>query len=113
MLSWPAQIVGDDEYVEESFRCPGCHSRSTELLPLTGGWWWVRMTFIVVLVALLTAAAIPLVLPQAWSTKVIVSWMGDIGMLAVLLAGVLGVLLIFTRRRIRCRECASEWTKSD
>jgi hypothetical protein len=113
VLSRPASPDAEGEYTEEDFRCPKCHRKSTELVPLSRGWQWVRMTLILMILVAMLTPVLSWVLGPSSSSKVVLNWMSDVGMMAVVAAIALGLSLILAKRRVRCRECGQEWRKGD
>ena len=92
-----------DEYVDEAWRCPKCHRKSIELLPLEG--WRRALRVLFAVCALLAVAGIVLCAltddtRQPWRPLVVVF---------VAAALVLGLSLAVAHRRKRCTNCGSVW----
>jgi hypothetical protein len=104
-------IEGESEsdYVEESYRCPKCHRKDVELLPLGGFMRNVRFGCLVVLVLPIVLSVVTWVTHSRSSTastdlfspEAIFAWM------AVL--GILSFVVLTAKRRKRCRSCNHEW----
>jgi hypothetical protein len=110
ILARPADDSAPGEYVDEDYRCPRCHRRDVELLPLSRGWRRVR-----------TLCLILAVLPIGWTlfrtlaayspSETVSTGLGYamIPWFFVLVVGGSGVLL--ARRDKRCKSCGFEWSK--
>jgi hypothetical protein len=109
ILSRPAADDTEDEYADENWRCPNCHCKALDLLPLPTPIRRVRKAFFILLLAplahhLLKIAIAPIALSDAFdsvSRVVIPVWL--------LLEAGLGVAWLAFRRRKRCRHCHYEW----
>jgi hypothetical protein len=95
--------VRPDEYVEEEWRCPACHKRSVDLLPLTGFWTFLKYLFVLMILTpfMLWATGQVIPIPR------IIAEMGTMWIFATAFVG--GAILLATRHK-RCRECGHEWT---
>ena len=51
ILTLPAPTNAEGEYVDEKYRCPKCHTRNVDLLPLTFGWKHTRRLWVLLLLA--------------------------------------------------------------
>ncbi len=107
ILARPAAEDAGGEYADENWRCPMCHRKNVELMPLSPAWRRARagcLAWLLLPVALgIVTAIIPeinkLIAPPAWGVP---AWM----VAAVILS--LSVLLV-PKRRIHCRACGHEW----
>jgi hypothetical protein len=95
--------VRPDEYVEEEWRCPACHKRSVDLLPLRGFWSFLKYLFVLMILTpfVLWVAGLVIPIPR------IIAGMGTMWIFATAFVG--GAILLAKRHK-RCRECGYEWT---
>ena len=111
VLARPADDSMEGEYVEEDYRCPKCHRRDVELLPLSG----FRRTLRTVWIALI-------VVPIAWSIFTTVTGISpgrafdqtlvSLTLLWVLVVIVMGAVVLIGKREKRCRTCGARWTRA-
>jgi uncharacterized protein (DUF1778 family) len=100
-----AEDEAGGDYVEESFRCPRCHRKDVELMPLPA---MMRVARLVCVMMLLLS-----VLAGGW----MFAWQGGdpdlfapgpaFGWLVAL--GILSFIVLTAKRRKRCRACGQEW----
>ena len=99
----------DGDYVEEAYRCPKCHRKDIELLPLAGVMRHVRFGCLAVLLLPIVAAIGAWMMraglagksPDLFAPEAIFAWM------AVL--GILSFAVLTAKRRKRCRACGHAW----
>lgn len=99
----------DDEYAEEAYRCPKCHRRDVELLPLAGVMRHVRFGCLTVLLLPIVAAIAAWMMragshgtsPDLFAPEAIFAWMA--------ILGILSFAVLTAKRRKRCRACGHEW----
>ncbi|MFI5379231.1 MAG: hypothetical protein ACHRHE_08040 [Tepidisphaerales bacterium] len=111
ILSRPAAIDMEGEYADEAWRCPKCHRRTVDMLPLSPGLKRVRGTFFLLIVAQIIAQLFRLVIPAelADAFDSALSW----GLLPWLLAEfLLGLWWLLSKREKRCRECGHQWSNA-
>ena len=109
ILDAPPPATSDDdrgEYVDEEYRCPRCHRKAVDLVPLSGRMKSVRLGCLGVLLLPVLALVLPglLALDESdvlFPPAVILVW--------VLALAVLTYFVLAAKRRKRCRECAHEW----
>jgi hypothetical protein len=101
----------EGEYVDEDWRCPNCHRKTIDLLPLSRGWQATRA-------GCLTVALLPLLVPILLTVLALTEWNNQIGdafwtwfVPWLLLVTALSVALLNARRRKRCRECGHIWSQ--
>jgi hypothetical protein len=106
VLARPADSDSEGEYVDENWRCPKCHQKTLQLLPLTLAQARLRLTWILVLLAPLPVWLI------RWAAQdtAIEEWFARFGgILAfawLILAAVLGTITILAHREKRCTQCS-------
>jgi hypothetical protein len=109
-----AQGEAESEYVEEAYRCPKCHRKDVELLPLAGFMRNVRFgCFVVLLLPIVAPIAVWLMSsggsgrprggqsPDLFAPELIFAWM--------VVLGILSFAVLTAKRRKRCRACGHEW----
>ena len=102
----PAAGADDDDYVEEEYRCPKCHRKAVDLLPVSSGMRSTRLGCLGVLVLPVIVVLLANVLTMDGTTPsfpplVIVAWAATLV--------VLSYIVITVKRQKRCRECGHEW----
>lgn len=113
VLARPADDSMEGEYADEEYRCPKCHRRDVELVPLSAKRRRLRALWIAVLASPLawmlirglaggTAQRIRNDEQFEWLTYV---WLA--------LAIGVGVAVMWGRRVKRCRTCRHTWTRTD
>lgn len=111
ILAQPADDSAPGEYVDEDYRCPRCHRRDVELLPLSRGWRQVRVLCFV-LVGLPIGFMIFRTL-TGYSPSNAVSSVIEYALFPwILLLVVCGSGVLLARRDKRCKSCGYEWSKS-
>jgi hypothetical protein len=100
ILSQPAPDDDEGEYVDEAWRCPNCHRKAVDLLPVSSFWRVIRYTCVALLVLLIF-------LPKMKSDY----WDLVVGLVWVMALATLLVSAILVRRSKRCRECGHTWSK--
>jgi hypothetical protein len=109
ILERPADDDADGEYADEPWRCPKCHRKSVDLMPL--GTWrrWARRAFVFVLIIPLLLASITWCFPDPQlenDSRALREW----GLWPwVLIVFGLGAAVLFAKRRKICRSCGYEW----
>jgi hypothetical protein len=104
-----AEAESESEYAEEAYRCPKCHRKDVELLPLAGFMRNVRFGCFVVLLLPIVASIATWMMrsgsagqsPDLFAPEAIFAWM------AVL--GILSFAVLTAKRRKHCRACGYEW----
>jgi hypothetical protein len=104
-----AEAESESEYAEEAYRCPKCHRKDVELLPLAGFMRNVRFGCFVVLLLPIVASIATWMMrsgsagqsPDLFAPEAIFAWM------AVL--GILSFAVLTAKRRKHCRACGHEW----
>ena len=98
----------DDDYVEEAYRCPKCHTKAVDLLPVSPGVSSARLgcaaaVLIPVFLSLFPWLVPPEVLGRRgeWPTPIVLAWLTVVAVLAY--------IVLRGKRRKRCRECGWEW----
>ena len=111
-LETPSVIEAESEsdYAEEPYRCPKCHRKDVELMPLRGFMRNVRFGCLIVLllpiVALIAAWGMRsgsggTSSPDLFAPEAVFAWMA--------LLGILSFTVLTAKRRKRCRACGNEW----
>lgn len=106
ILDAPPAEAAEGEYVDEEYRCPACHRKAVDLLPLSGRIRSIRLGCLGVLVApvvVLLLAGLLAIDGEAVAFPPVL-----IGVWVVTLA-VLSYLVLTAKRHKRCRECGHEW----
>lgn len=111
VLARPADDSMEGEYVDEDYRCPRCHRRDVELLPLSPGRRGLRALWIAMLVisfawTILRAMSGINVGPRVddFIEYAALPWL--------LIAIVLGVIVLLAKREKRCRACGHRWMRA-
>ena len=99
----------ESDYVDEAYRCPKCHRKDVELLPLSGVMRNVRVGCLLVLVTPIVASLAAWVMhsgssgrsPDLFSPEAMLVW--------VAVVGILSVIVLTAKRRKRCRACGHAW----
>lgn len=106
-----AQPAGDDdgEYVEEAWRCPQCHRKTLELMPLSPGRRRVRTAFFTLLVMW------PLLGLSGWIIPELGRWIDNNlppGLFVLWFVGtvIFGLMWILAHRSKRCTKCGWQST---
>jgi hypothetical protein len=109
VLNRPAEDDDEGEYADEPWRCPKCHRKEIDILPLSGGYRLLRKigiaVFIVPIVALLAMRAFD----QTDATLRIRELMVDFSPAWLLALIIIAAIVMFTNRAKRCRACGHEW----
>lgn len=110
ILDTPPDDAKVDEYVDEAWRCPACHRRKVELLPLSPGWQIARLTFILMIAA-------PLLIKFAQWAVPVRAFVDAVGRIEdqwlaiwMLAAAALGASILVAKRQKHCEECGHIWT---
>jgi hypothetical protein len=111
ILNRPVADDAEGEYVDEDWRCPRCHRRSVDLLPLPPGWRRVRM----INRALWITPVVLLVLRWTLEFTKCREWIDQLFAWAalpwILITPILTVLVWTAKRDKRCRDCGFTWRK--
>jgi hypothetical protein len=99
----------DGEYADEPWRCPKCHRKEIDILPLSDGYRMLRkigiVVFIVPIIALLAMRAFD----QSDATLRIRELMLDFSPAWLLALIIIAAIVMFSNRAKRCRACGHEW----
>jgi hypothetical protein len=111
ILDRPAEDDDEGEYVDEEYRCPKCHRREVDLMPLSPRWRATRFGCLALLGAPILVGVID------WAGVELSRRIGGAGGGAVLwgwlIATVLlSMLVLLAKRRKRCRKCGHVWSGS-
>jgi hypothetical protein len=99
--------AGDDEYVEETYRCPKCRRKTVDLVPLSGPIRTAQLGCLSILALPLLLGVIAWIVPEIakaiypYPSAVLWGWIAAVS--------VLSFFVLTARRRKRCRECGHEW----
>jgi hypothetical protein len=104
-----ADADSESDYVEEAYRCPKCHRKDVELMPLTGRMRNVRFGCLMVLVLPIVVSLAAWLMssgsggksPDLFPPAAILAW--------VAVVVVLSLLVLMSKRHKRCRACGYEW----
>jgi len=111
ILDRPMRDDADGEYVEEDWRCPRCHRKTLDLMPLSRKWRWVRMLCWALWLAPVVLSVVRWTFELtsvAQSISRFIDWM----LIPWLFSrAVLTVLVLTVKRDKRCRECGYVWQK--
>lgn len=111
ILRRPAKEDAEGEYVEESFRCPKCHSKSVSIVPLSNRQMAMRLTFVILLLLPIIIPLLKWVFPSQDFVQFL-NWASEQGAAVwVFVLFVLGLGILLSKRRKRCAECGCEWRK--
>jgi rubredoxin len=109
ILDAPPADAKPEEYVDEAWRCPACHRRKVDLLPLSPGWQIVKLLFIFTLLSpfaiVLAEWAFPIPAFVSWSEKMAPRFL----LIWPIVSGVMALALLTRRRHKRCRDCGHVW----
>ena len=111
VLTLPAPTDAEGEYADEPYRCPKCHKRNVDLLPLTPGWKRARRFWVLLLLAPLLRAVLLWLLPEGPTHKRIDDITSSASLILPWLAVtlLLGVWILLLPRDKRCRDCGTQW----
>jgi len=110
ILDRPPEAVKDGEYTDETWRCPKCHRKTVDLLPLSRRWQWAHLIFPVTLLSPFLLMFLKWVWPIPTFQQAIDHVVGIWELPWILLVASLGPALLLARRRKRCRTCGHEWS---
>jgi hypothetical protein len=108
ILARPPPDATDDEYVDEPWRCPQCHRKTVDLLPLSRPWQMTR-------VGCLSLVALPLLLPLigllsgAEATRWLGAHMANWFVPWLVAVSALSAILLLRKRQKQCSECGHTW----
>jgi hypothetical protein len=108
ILSRPAAAGADGEYADEEFRCPKCHRRAVDLMPLSPGARRARNGFLLLAGAQIAGLLLRAVIP-AGELAGAIDWLMSWECPAWILAFVLGLGWMLSSRDKRCRDCGHPW----
>ncbi len=109
ILSRPAAADMEGEYAEENWRCPKCHRKTVELLPLSPGLRRARNMFFALIGAQIAGQLLRLGIPagdELAAYDAAISWAFLPWLLAVF---VFGLWWLLSKREKRCNECGHQW----
>lgn len=111
ILAQPAPVGEDDEYAEEAYRCPKCHRRNVDLLPLTPGWKQARRLWVLLLLAPVLRSLLLWLIPEGTFKNSIDDMTSHPHLLLtwLFITLILGVWLLLLPREKRCRDCGAQW----
>jgi predicted Zn finger-like uncharacterized protein len=111
ILVQPVEDDGDGEYVDENWRCPKCHRRGVDLLPMVGGWRVAKYVCIALWTAPLVAGIGSWLLeqPPQHLTSSLDEHTGDFICGWTVTVIVLTLAVVFAPRKKRCQSCGFEW----
>jgi hypothetical protein len=109
ILSIPRAEDEEGEYVEEAFRCPKCHRKSVQLMPLSNLQILVRTGLIFGLVIPFLFPLIKTIFPNR-DLAAFLNRAADWGMTAwAVTLVILVVVILFSKRGKHCTECGHFW----
>ena len=109
ILDRPADDTREGEYTDEAWRCPQCHRKTVDLLPLSSGWQWARLVCLIMMLTPLLLALLVMVLPNPEISDAVNYADRNWGLLWLLALAVIGTALLLAKRQKRCRTCGHEW----
>jgi Putative prokaryotic signal transducing protein len=105
--------VGDeDAYVDEDFRCPKCHRKAVDLLPLSRGKRRVRMGCLTLLLLPIFVAIVERIISDSRISRQIAGFVDAATLPWMIVLVAFSVVVLLFRRKKRCRECGYEWEKT-
>ena len=110
VLSRPAAIDAEGDYADEDWRCPKCHRKQIDLLPLTRPWRWVRNGLIIAILAAIILGIFQASLDRD-ASRLVEPYLGNALLASILAVPILALSLLFARRTRRCQACGHEWRK--
>jgi Putative prokaryotic signal transducing protein len=110
ILARPAPDAMDGEYVQEAWRCPQCHRRNVDLLPLSQGWRQTRTGCLTILALPVFLGLIQAIAGKSNLRTMIENAIGAFALVWAVIVIVLSLAVMFAKRRKRCRDCGHEWT---
>jgi hypothetical protein len=100
----------EGEYVDENWRCPRCHHRAIDLVPLTRGWRLVRATWVTLLAVPVLIPVIQWAIADAEISQSISDMFESALCPWISVLVILGTVLFMLGRKKRCRDCGFEWS---
>ena len=109
ILARPAAADMDGEYADENWRCPKCHRKTVDMVPLSPGVRRVRTSFFLLIVVQIVARVFVSNLPAGSLTQMFENVMQWSFLPWLLATFVLGLWWLLSTREKRCRECGHQW----
>lgn len=110
ILDAPPTDAKAEDYVDETWRCPVCHRRKVELLPLSTGWQIAKLTFILMVAAPFLLRLAHFAVPDQRFIDATRRFEGEWVGVWMLMAAALGASILLTKRRKHCEDCGHVWT---
>jgi hypothetical protein len=111
ILKRPADEDSEGEYVEESFRCRKCHSKSVAIVPLSNRQIALRSGFVFLLLLPAILPLLKLIFPSQGFIQFVDAASAWGAGWWIFILFVLGLFILLSKRRKRCAECGYEWDK--
>lgn len=110
ILSRPVADGADGEYADEDWRCPKCHRKAVELMPLSPGLRRVRNTLFLLVGAQIAGRLIGMGIPAGDLLQSFDSIMQLLLLPWLFSVFVLGLWWLLSKRTKRCQQCNHEWS---
>lgn len=110
ILDAPPTDAKAEDYVDEAWRCPVCHRRKVELLPLSTGWQIAKLTFVLMVAAPFLLRLAHFAVPDQKFIDATRRFEGEWVGVWMLTAVALGASILLTKRRKHCQDCGQVWT---
>lgn len=105
VLDRPAEPAAEGEYVDEDWRCPKCHRKKVELVPMSRG----RKGMMLVAFALLLVPMLLGFLLNMLDLDTAAEALGPIKLPAILTAAALLIVIALSPRKKFCAACDHRW----
>jgi len=105
----PDEVDENEGYVDETFRCPKCHRKAVELIPLSNAALGTRGGCLIVLLLPVLPFVLSWFLPDPSLARRLEHQLDNWRWLWLLMLCVLISANIMLRRRKRCEQCGHEW----
>jgi hypothetical protein len=106
----PAQDM-EGEYVEEDWRCPKCHRKTIDVMPMSRFWKRVFLLFLGLIVVPLALELVGRAIPEQDWLPSFESLGGFAGPAWIIALATLALTLIFRPRQKHCTSCGHTWKK--
>jgi len=107
ILDQPAAETAEGEYANENWRCPRCHRRKVEIVPVTGFWRFIKIGLQVLGAGFICTMVLSILGPREIRDAMVdYSW---VILLVALLMTAMMVALASLKSSKRCTACGHEW----
>jgi Putative prokaryotic signal transducing protein len=113
ILDRPADIDAEGEYADEEYRCPRCHRKAVDLLPVSKGIRRLRLGWLGLLLLPILLAAVEWALVDPELIKRLDRFVSTFELPWFLLLIVFTLIMLLGKRKKRCSDCGWEWWLGD